>query len=180
MTNYITQLLADLQTVTLNRWNKQPPHYFEMGMNDLWLDPPAGYKGPPFGFGHEENEEIKNTYLATLKFEATIGEVEQFVADKPRITMFDHFGFEPEQFPPAEKLTDEQLEQLKVTICRLWAAYNFTPVFPDETPGRIIYPLLLERMRKPAMVFKNGNMGIEFCDYEPEHCPFGLEWCSCK
>ncbi len=180
MQNYLTQLYADLEATILDRWRSCPPHYFEMGLPERWLDPPAGYAGPPFGFGHEEDEEIKNSYLATLEFEKTIAEVEKFVEEKPRITMFDHFGFVPEQFPPAEKLTDGQMESLTEPICRLWAAHNFTPVFPQKTPGRVIYPILLARMGEPAMALKRGNIGIEFCGYEPSECPFGLEWCDCK
>ena len=25
-----------------------------------------------------------------------------------------------------------------------------------------------------------GITGVEFCDYEPENCPFGDEYCTCK
>jgi len=94
--------------------------------------------------------------------------------------MFYHFGFEPVQFPPAERLSDEELDALTQALCRLWAAYNFTPVLPDAVPGRLVYPLLLKRMEEPTFVMTRGNIGIEFCHYEPLECPWGLEYCTCK
>lgn len=180
MQTYLFQLHNDLENAILHRWNVCPPHYFEMGIPDRWLNPPVGYAGPPLGFGHEEDEVIKNSYLSILEFEKTIAEVESYVEEKPKINMFDHFGFEPEQFPPAEKLSDEHLDTLTTLLCRLWAAYNFTPVFPQKTPGRVMYPLLQDRMAEPAMLVTYGHIGVEFCHYEPSECPFGSEWCDCK
>lgn len=180
MSPYLHHLHADLSAAILARWRLSPPHYFEMGIPERWLEPPAGYDGPPFGFGQEEAEAEKDSYLATLSFEKTLAEVEDYVAARPKITMFDHFGFEPEHFPPAERLTDEQIEALTEGICRLWAAYNFTPVFPQQAPARVVYPLLLARMGEPALVAKRGHIGLEFCQYEPDQCPFGTDYCDCK
>lgn len=39
---------------------------------------------------------------------------------------------------------------------------------------------LLARMGEPAMLANRGHIGIEFCDYDPEECPFGAEFCNCK
>lgn len=107
--------------------------------------------------------------------------MEQWRDETPpqRQDMFYHFGFAPEQFPPAEQLTDAELDTLATLLCRLWAAYNFTAVLPDNVPGRVAYPLLLQRMGEPTFVFTRGNLGVEFCGYEPEHCPFGQAYCSC-
>ena len=180
MLHYLSQLHADLEQTILHRWRARPPHYYEMGIPERWLDPPPGYAGPPFGFGHEEDEAMKNTYLAQLQLENTLAEVEAYTEETPRCTMFDHFGFEPEQFPPADKLTDEQLAELTEAILRLWAAHNFGATLPEKVPARVTYPLLIARMDEPAMLAEHGHIGIEFCHYEPEECPFGAEWCGCK
>ncbi len=113
-------------------------------------------------------------------FKASIEEMETWMESKPELTMFYHFGLEAEQFPPAERLTDEELEALVFAMRRLWAAFNFTAVLPDHVPARVVYPILLERMGEGAMVMSYGHIGVEFCNYEPSECPFGLEWCSCK
>lgn len=204
MSPYLRQLHADLEAVVLARWQECPPHFYEMGVPDPWLLPPAGYDGPPAGFGRGDTDEDDDNIaeeddwpfddptaeveaaptsadvLENLKFDQIIEEVEHYVQDRPRITMFDHFDLLPAAFPPAERLTDEQLEALVHTIRRLWAAFNFTAVIPEQVPARIVYPILLERMAEPAMIMKFGQIGIEFCDYEPKECPWGLDYCTCK
>ncbi len=174
-----------------------------------WLTPPEGYTGPEAGFGQDDpdaypplpdfmlDEETEETEDFTseetapelesesglnLEFEKTIAEMEQWRDEKPpeRQDMFYHFGFEPEQFPPAELLSDTDLDAISERLCRLWAAYNFTAVVPDNAPGRVLYPLLLGRMKQPTFVMTRGTMGIEFCSYEPKECPFGPEYCTCK
>ena len=198
MSPYLTQLLADLHAAILTRWQERPPHYFEMGFSaERWLDPPAGYTGPPMGFGLDDDGPAPGIFdldddddapppeserlLAGLELEKTIAEMEQWRDETPpaQQDMYYHFGFRPEQFPPAERLTDAELEALTQALCRLWAAYNFTPVFPDGTPGRVVYPLLLGRMLKPSFVMTRGHIGVEFCHYEPAECPFGAAWCRC-
>jgi hypothetical protein len=203
MSTYILQLLADLEAAILARWKECPPHYFEMGLPDQFLDSPAGYDGPPFGFGlkeegpttdftwqdeegaaHQSSVQLSESekVIENLDFERSISEMEQCLEESPpkRWDMYYHFGFVPEQFPPVHTLADEELDVLVESLCRFWAAYNFTPVFPERTPGRILYPLLLERMYEPTFVMTKGNRGIEFCSYELSECPFGEKWCDCK
>lgn len=58
MLPYLLQLQSDLESAILARWQQHPPHYYEMGVPGPWLTPPAGYDGPPPGFGRgEESEE---------------------------------------------------------------------------------------------------------------------------
>ena len=77
-------------------------------------------------------------------------------------------------------MTSVQLEKLVFMICRLWTAFNFTALIPEEAPAEIVYSILVREMLKSRMVMDYGNQGIEFCDYEPELCPFGKKYCSCK
>ena len=199
MSSYIFYLLSDLEAAILARWREFPPHYFEMGISEQFLDPPSGYDGPPPGFGlkednppsdlpwQNESEQMDQSsesdqVLENMDIEKSHAEMEQWLDERPpsRQDMYYHFGFEQEQFPPADRLTDADIELLVSAVCRLWAAYNFTPVFPDNIPGRVLYPLLLKRMEEPTFVMTRGNIGVEFCEYEVEHCPFGEQWCRCK
>lgn len=180
MQKYITQLIEDLQAATLNQWRIRPPHFYEMGMPERWLEPPEGYSGPPFGFGHEEDSERFKGYLGQLEIEKTQAEIENYIAGEAPANMYGYFGFAPEQFPPVEQFQEEQLKPLCDAICRLWAAYNYTAVFPQKTPARILYPILINAMHEPRTKVDRGHIGVEFCEYEPEKCPFGEEACSCK
>jgi len=180
MKNYLLQLLQDIEDTILNQWRVRPPHFYEMGLPEKWLTPPKGYQGPPFGFGHEEDSERNKGYLAQLEFEKTQAEIEKYISGEAPANMFGYFGFEPNQFPPVEKIEDEQLKMLCDAICRLWASFNYTASFPEKTPERILYPILVNAMHEPRMYAKRGHIGVEFCDYEPENCPFGAASCSCK
>ena len=196
MSPYLTQLHTDLEAIIVARWRECPPHYWVMGVPDPYLVLPTGLDFPSFKnleslasskpdpddmapdlpawmFG-QDDESMSPATAASLE------EAERYVEEKPAVTMFDHFGLRAEEFPPAERLTDEQLEALVTAIRRLWAAHNLTAVVSDLAPARVVYPVLLERMNKPAMLLKFGNIGIEFCHYEPAECPWGLEYCTCK
>jgi len=168
METYLTQLRSDLHAATLARWRRCPPHFFQAGLRDAMHQPPEGYVKKP------APEEMPGY------FEASIGEMEDWLHGKPAITMFDHFGFTPDQFPPAEQLTEAQAQALVDALVRLWVAYNFLPTVPKKTPARVFYPAILARMAEPAKVMERGVNGIEFCYFNPEECPFGEANCSCK
>lgn len=170
MERYINQLLHDIEMAILNRWRTCVPHYYEAGIPSPYLDPPKGWKGVE----HEmlewsEDEEI----------DAAMEEMERWMEDSAEQSMFYHFDLNEHQFPPVERLTDEQLEELVFNLHRLWNAFNFTAVVPDNAPARMVYSILLKRMLKPAMVLQHGHIGVEFCHYEPTDCIFKA-YCSCK
>lgn len=93
--------------------------------------------------------------------------------------MHEWFGITKENFPPPEKLTDEQLELMVGEILKLWEAYNFEADLPENLPAKIAYKVLVDYFDKPVTWISQGTSHIEFCDYEPENCPFPEEFCKC-
>ena len=177
MQKYVEQLLIDIDTIILERWRRCPPHFWQFGIPDPWLVPPEG-------LNEVEKEDIlkeaeTKERVLNRDLEAVHREGERYLEEIPRSTMFFHFGLRPEVFPPAERLSDEQMDLLVPAIRRLWATFNFSASLPDRAPSRVVYPLLVERMNRPAMLMEFGVTGIEFCDYEPERCPFGKGFCEC-
>lgn len=173
MQKYLNQLLEDIEQAIWQRWITCPPHFYLSGFPDPFLTPPKGWT-------KKKDQAAKKKYMEEDSYEAMLEETETYTHQEPKDTMFYSLGFYQAQFPPVEKFDNEQLEQLVFAIHRLWAAFNFTASVPDNAPARIVYPLLLQRMSKPAHVMNNGHIGIEFCDYEPKRCPFSLAYCSCK
>lgn len=99
-------------------------------------------------------------------------------AEKP---MSHWFGLEKEQFPPSEKLNEEQLELMADEFEQLWAAWSFEPDFPAGLPAKRRYELMRDYLDHPCQHWPGGWVHhFEFCDYEPENCPFGAEFCRCK
>ena len=95
--------------------------------------------------------------------------------------MYQWFGLEKIAFPPSEKLSEKQLETMADEFEQLWAAYSFYPDFPDGLPANRRYELMHEYLDHPTQHWPGGwQHHFEFCDYEPENCPFGSEFCKCK
>ncbi len=94
--------------------------------------------------------------------------------------MQEWIGIDKANFPPAEKLTKEELELMVEEIIKLWQAYNFSAVLPEYLPVGIAYKVLVDYFNKPVEWISKGIIDIEFCDYDPENCPFPDEYCMCK
>jgi hypothetical protein len=96
-------------------------------------------------------------------------------------TMSQWFGLEKEQFPPSEKLTNEQLVLMAAGFEKLWQAYSFEPGFPDGLPAKIRYDLMRDYLDYSTQHWPGGWVHhFEFCDYDPKNCPFGSEFCWCE
>jgi hypothetical protein len=99
----------------------------------------------------------------------------------PQIPMNDLFGIDAVVFPDAERLTDAQVEQLVDAILSLWGYYNFAADVYDDVPIHLVYKALVNKWKnKPVQYVSEGVSHLEFCDYEPERCPWGMEYCRCK
>jgi hypothetical protein len=101
--------------------------------------------------------------------------------ESPDYPMSHWFGLTEEEFPPSERLTDNQLELMADEFEQLWAAYSFEPDFPEGLPAKRRYELMLDYLDYQCSHWPGGWVHhFEFCDYEPENCPFGSEFCKCK
>jgi len=94
--------------------------------------------------------------------------------------MQEWFGIDKANFPPAEKLSNDELYLMVKEIIKLWHAYNFDPVLPKNLPACIAYQTLVNYFDKPVTWISEGTIGIEFCEYDTKNCPFPSEYCMCK
>ncbi|MBK9015135.1 MAG: hypothetical protein IPM82_14300 [Saprospiraceae bacterium] len=65
MQNYLTHLLADIEAAILRRWQHCPPHFYQMGLPERWLEPPAGWDGPPPGYAR--NDDVLDDFFSELE-----------------------------------------------------------------------------------------------------------------
>lgn len=98
----------------------------------------------------------------------------------PMYVMEDIFEIKTEWYPPIEKLTEEEVKSLVQKTIELWSAFNFYPSFPSDLPTHIQYTMLVNRMKEESQYVSDGFIGIEFCHYDVEECPFGPDYCQCK
>ena len=107
-------------------------------------------------------------------------EIDRIIDEEPDRPLHNIFGIDPSNFPPPEKLTTKQAQLLATEILDLWAAFHIEASYPEKFPLEKLYPMLVEKFKKPFLYFPMGITGIEFCHYEPKECPFGDEYCRCK
>lgn len=122
----------------------------------------------------------KQEDMTENEFMEELYEIDRIIDEEPEEPMYKIFGIDPKCFPPVEKLTVEQAQLLSGKILELWAAFNMDAVYPVDFPLEKLYPLLVKKFKEPFLYFPMGQTGVEFCDYEPENCPFGEEYCDCK
>lgn len=106
-------------------------------------------------------------------------EVERWLDSEPAHDFSYYSGLQKEQFPPAEKLTDEQMEALSHAFERLLFTWNIGVEMPDKLPISRKYSLMISVLERKVAIVENGFEMIEFCSYDPPTCPFN-EWCTCK
>ena len=172
MQKYTNQLLTDIEQKILTQWNESPPHFYGTGLPNMYLEPPKDWKETKYDY--EKVEKPKSD------IKESISEMERWLEQAEENSMFYKIGLSPEQFPPVSMLTAEAVSALVLKLLRLLAAYNFEVSLPKLLPDSLRYETLLKRMLKPAMFAKRGLIGIEFCYYNPDDCPFPNEYCSCK
>ncbi len=114
------------------------------------------------------------------EFMEELYEIDRIIDEEEDKPMYNIFGIDPQIFPPHEKLTDEQATLLSSKIIDLWAEFNIDAVYPVNFPLAKLYPLLVEKFKEPFLYFPMGMTDIEFCNCEPDKCPFGEEYCDCK
>lgn len=84
-------------------------------------------------------------------------------------TMENIFGVPQIYFPPENRLTDEQVQQLKNGILELWSVFHYEADFrKGEFNERQQYTKLVEKWKEEMPVFRgtNGTWHIEMFDYE--------------
>jgi hypothetical protein len=100
--------------------------------------------------------------------------------ESPDYPMSHWFDLAKEQFPPSERLTEEQLELMANEFEQLWTAFSFEPDFPEGLPAKMRYELMRDYLDHECSHWPGWVHHFEFCNYEPEDCPFGIEFCKCK
>ena len=99
----------------------------------------------------------------------------------PDLPMSKWFGLNKELFPPSEMLSSEELDLMADEFEMMWAGYSFFPEFPEGLPAKRRYELMREYLDYECQHWPGGwHSHFTFCDYEPDQCPFGLEFCNCK
>jgi hypothetical protein len=121
--------------------------------------------------------------LATMsdddELERHLLDVERYIHGESE-PLSEILGFEQAQFPPPDRLTITQQDALFADMNALLHAFNFCAEFPLDLPGHLKYAVLRENWDMKCVYVSSGCSHLEFCNYEPNECPFPKEHCTCR
>ncbi|MEQ8702742.1 MAG: hypothetical protein RIC19_02420 [Phaeodactylibacter sp.] len=89
-------------------------------------------------------------------------------------------GLKTEWFPPVERLSETQIQQVTEALTDCLDAHSFIVNFPAGLPAPIRYRVLLAELKKEVPVLQYNIWQLDFCDYKPKGCPFGEAFCQCQ
>lgn len=98
----------------------------------------------------------------------------------PRELLGDLTGLKPEWFPPADRLSESQIQLLAEALADCLDAHSFIVNFPAGLPAPVRYQVLLAELKKEVPVLQYNIWQLDFCEYEPRRCPFGEAFCQCQ
>ncbi len=111
--------------------------------------------------------------------ERHFAEIERWIAgEEPDHTFSYYCEMNIEQFPPAEQLTDQQLQRVCNAFQQLLASWNLEISIPEAVPLRIAYPFIVGVLTEKVQIVTDGLIGIEVCTANPASCPFAA-YCIC-
>lgn len=115
-------------------------------------------------------------------FEEEMQEVEDYVSGKNEDSRqpFSFFcGLKPEDFPPSEQLSGNEMEKIAAAFKDMAESWNLLISVPNNYPAPMKYKLMTDFLNERVFIPRDGAFwGFDNCTGNPEGCFFG-EYCSC-
>jgi len=94
-------------------------------------------------------------------------------------TMVELTGIALNVFPPAEQLSESELQLLSEELKALIESFNYIINLPKRLPAKMVYEKLLSRWTAEIPCIYSGlsALGWMFCEDEPDPCSMH-EWCD--
>lgn len=87
-------------------------------------------------------------------------------------------GLKLEDFPPSEKLDEDDIRALTKALIKMYASWNILVDLPENLPADFGYRLAIGLLKRPMPVMKHGFFGMDFCTGNPKGCEF-QGYCPC-
>ncbi|MBS2100363.1 hypothetical protein [Carboxylicivirga linearis] len=122
----------------------------------------------------------KNTNRQLIDDDDYINEfADQYINGTP-VKISDKTGIEKFQFPPIEKLSEEQIDVLLPKIEELLLSYNWEFIFPENVSNEVRYGFITGKWDTKHVFCKQGIVQIETCKFDDKNCPFPAHCSICN
>lgn len=112
-------------------------------------------------------------------FKKEMEEIENWVQGfENNHTFGDYCGLKAENFPPAEQLTDEEMEIICKAFRKLMFTWNHEDSFPEVLPIAWTYNLLVETLNEGTFIPDCGIAGFDHCTGYAPDCIY-KQYCPC-
>ena len=81
-------------------------------------------------------------------------------------------NIEQMELPPANRLSEDQQALLAEKLQELLSYHHYILDFPESLPSHLKYPHIYSFWKEKHLPMKHGFFHVEFCEYDPENCPF--------
>lgn len=106
-------------------------------------------------------------------------EIETWVSgEEPEHTFGYYCGLDPEYFPPAEQLTEEEMILIRQAFERMMFTWNHGIDLPEKLPVAFAYKMIVDSLTMKTTIANSGNMSFDFCSGYAPDCVF-KEYCRC-
>jgi hypothetical protein len=114
-----------------------------------------------------------------ISFEEEMEAVEKWASGDDRPPSLGYkCGLTPEQFPPPDKLTEDQMVSISYAFQEMLETWNLRADFPSNLPVSRAYPLLITILEKEAWYLPGGALVFDFCTGYAPDCEM-KEYCPC-
>jgi hypothetical protein len=118
-------------------------------------------------------------YISQLIEDLQAAKSKKIQNEEEKATMEEYFEIKQTAFPPADRLSESQINVLNDAIQSLLYSHNYMVniTMLKDLPAQNLYQYLVKQWTEKIPYVTSGLLGLEFCDYNPEEC--GLyEWCK--
>jgi len=105
-------------------------------------------------------------------------EMEKYVSEDPPSTFGDYCGLKVSDFPPAEQLTEEDMQVVIEAFKKMSYTWNLDFSFPETLPTPLFYKIMVDTLEEKTWIVSSGTVSFDYCSGDPDGCIFG-EYCNC-
>ncbi len=118
--------------------------------------------------------------FVSQSFEEEMEAIERWVCgeDEPHQSFGAYCGLSPEDFPPAEQLSDRDISLVCNAFEHLLFTWNADIDLPDNLPPHTRYKLTVNTLTEGFVPVNSGIMTFDFCSGYAPDCALG-KYCRC-